>query len=983
MIISFLLLHGSILAQSGLVLNEVNSNQPGPDLSEYVELLWLNDGADRNGSLDRSLSDYSLVLFDGRAAESYLTLSLMGYRTNNTGYFLIGMPNVIPTPDIVVNGNFLRNGDQLDNPDAVALYRRPAEDFPDGTRATSGGLVDAVVYSKFGPRGNPLLEFLLTPRTGIIHESQDVVNGVRVDLTISRCPTLNVDVSYILSLPTPGIQNNCTSNRRNITTFPCPGFSSANPAMKINITQRSIVINEINADNPLVDTSEFLELFDGGQGHISLEGLTLVFFDGSLPHNRAYGAIDLSSFSTNAQGYFVVGSSSVSPTPDLIVCDHFLGNGPDAIALYSSGLSTNSTQDPVWSSASLPTSVGLLDAVVYSRGRTADRDLITALVPGQAQVQERHVEQPADEIEVSVSRCQSPLRLRQNAFVVSSPTAGSANNCSLASQGSSLANTLLISEVMLGNDGPYVELTDGGIGLTQLGDVYLVLGGDNRTQIDLSAFNTDRRGLFVIGSVENADYHVAISALNDDGGEGVLFLVQNGITLDSLLYSSAPDTLSVEVDGIFVPDGFSASRCFSLVAGDQSAFVSTVATPGTRNTCNRVMLNEVSIGSLAAVSLSSTKFIEVYDGGNGLTPLVQYSLVYEGDEHTSVISLSNFTTGASGYFTLSTEPVFGSHAVITEDDLFMFPLLGSLYLIRSPGNVNVSSFDVEELDANSIRSVSLSRCRNQSVDLLTIARPTPGLPNDCGRKVDYPTNTPVVINEIDANQPGRDAGEFIELYDGGQGNHSLDGLQVVIYSGLPQPSVQAAYSLLGRRTGPRGFYVIGVGSCACNPNHILNNIGSLPNRAGGIALYQIPPGWINIASPVYSVEAAAHLPPSEYLVDAIIYNARTRATRLPRALLTLLRSGGRNPLQENLFNSLSRCSSSQPLNLDAFTNAQVTPGAMNVCPILPPASSTTTLRPTQSSPSPSPAANGGSSTQMESPEQGRGMYYVTVKLVNV
>jgi hypothetical protein len=41
----------------------------------------------------------------------------------------------------------------------------------------------------------------------------------------------------------------------------------------------------------------------------------------------------------------------------------------------------------------------------------------------------------------------------------------------------------------------------------------------------------------------------------------------------------------------------------------------------------------------------------------------------------------------------------------------------------------------------------------------------------------------VVINEIDADTPGADVAEFIELYDGGLGNTSLAGLALVFFNG--------------------------------------------------------------------------------------------------------------------------------------------------------------------------------------------------------
>ena len=52
------------------------------------------------------------------------------------------------------------------------------------------------------------------------------------------------------------------------------------PAVDIH---SAVVINEVNADTPDVDTHEFVELFDGGRGSTPLAGLALVFFDDTEP----------------------------------------------------------------------------------------------------------------------------------------------------------------------------------------------------------------------------------------------------------------------------------------------------------------------------------------------------------------------------------------------------------------------------------------------------------------------------------------------------------------------------------------------------------------------------------------------------------------------------------------------------------------------------------------------------------------------------
>ena len=57
-----------------------------------------------------------------------------------------------------------------------------------------------------------------------------------------------------------------------------------------------------------------------------------------------------------------------------------------------------------------------------------------------------------------------------------------------------------------------------------------------------------------------------------------------------------------------------------------------------------------------------------------------------------------------------------------------------------------------------------------------------------------PVATNVIINEVDADTPGADAAEFVELYDGGVGNTPLDGLVVVFYNGIQRSVVRGVRS---------------------------------------------------------------------------------------------------------------------------------------------------------------------------------------------
>ena len=98
----------------------------------------------------------------------------------------------------------------------------------------------------------------------------------------------------------------------------------------------SIIINEIDYDQPGTDIAEFIELFNSGTSAISLDNYSIDLVNGSS--SSSYRTIDLSGFSINANDYFVVcGDASQVANCDysFTTTSGWLQNGaPDAIGLY-------------------------------------------------------------------------------------------------------------------------------------------------------------------------------------------------------------------------------------------------------------------------------------------------------------------------------------------------------------------------------------------------------------------------------------------------------------------------------------------------------------------------------------------------------------------------------------------------------------------------------------------------------------------------
>lgn len=140
-----------------------------------------------------------------------------------------------------------------------------------------------------------------------------------------------------------------------------------------------VVINEVDSDTPGTDALEFVELYDGGAGNTSLDGLVVVFYNGS--NDLSYASFDLDGFRTDANGFFLMGNSSVTPTPSLTFANNFLQNGADAVALYTGNAADFPNNTPV-------TTANLIDAIVYDTSDPDDPGLLVLLNAGQSQVDE-------------------------------------------------------------------------------------------------------------------------------------------------------------------------------------------------------------------------------------------------------------------------------------------------------------------------------------------------------------------------------------------------------------------------------------------------------------------------------------------------------------------------------------------------------------------------------------------------------------------
>jgi predicted extracellular nuclease len=180
----------------------------------------------------------------------------------------------------------------------------------------------------------------------------------------------------------------------------------------------NIIINEADSDTPGTDVAEFIELYDGGVGNTSLNGLVVVLYNGS--GDVSYASFDLDGRSTDANGYFVLGNSAVAGV-DLVFANGLLQNGPDAVALYAGDATSFPNNTPV-------TTANLIDAVVYDTDDADDAGLLVLLNSGEPQVNENAGGAAASD---SIQRCPNGSGGARNtsAYITRTPTPDGANSC--------------------------------------------------------------------------------------------------------------------------------------------------------------------------------------------------------------------------------------------------------------------------------------------------------------------------------------------------------------------------------------------------------------------------------------------------------------------------------------------------------------------------------------------------------------------------
>jgi len=781
--------------------------------------------------------------------------------------------------------------------------------------------------------------------------------------------------TFLMLLLTIGYGNAITFNlsdltTNNVTVATLPSSSAC---------ATNVVINELDADTAGTDTLEFVELYDGGVGNMALDGLVLVFYNGS--NNLSYASYDLDGQTTNADGYFVIGNAAVANV-SIVIPSNGLQNGADAVALYTA----DGTDFPNGSAVSL---TNLEDALVYDTNDSDDPDLLVLLNAGQSQVNE---DGGGDKDAHSSQRIPNGTGGARNTATYAQllPSPGAVNFDPLSTP------VFIINELDADTAGTdtleFVEIYDGGIGNSALDGLVLVLfnGSNNLSYAahDLDGQTTNADGYFVIGNAAVANVGIVIpsNGLQNGAdaaalytGDGSDFPNGSAVTTvnleDALVYdtndSDDPELLvllnagesQVNEDGAGDKDAHSSQRIPNGDGGarNTATYAQLEPTPGAINMAPapvaEVIINELDADTAGTDTM---EFVELYDGGVGNTALDGMVLVfYNGSNNLSYASydLDGQTTNAQGYFVIGNAAVpnvsvifssnglqngadavglytgdstdFPSGTAVTtsnlldaivydtndSDDPDLLPLLNA-------GEPQVNEDGAGDKDAHSNQRFANGSGGARNTSTYVQAIPTPGASN---------TNAVVpvtlIINELDADTAGTDTLEFIELYDGGTGNTSLSGFVIVLYNGNGDTSYNA-FDLDGFTTNAEGYFVIGNAAVA-NVDVVVGS-NSFQNGADAAGLYE---GDATSFPNGTAVTTAG-------LVDALVYDTSDADDA---GLLILLNAGQGQVDEAGMGNkdgdSNQRIPNGQggARNTATYTQATPTPGTENGAIIPPPA----------------------------------------------
>lgn len=338
------------------------------------------------------------------------------------------------------------------------------------------------------------------------------------------------------------------------------------------------VINEVDADTPGSDMAEFVEIL--WTPNTALDGLTAVFFNGS--NDTAYGVYDLDGFTTDANGFFIIGNDATSP--DISIAGNGIQNGADAVALYSGDFVSG---DPV-------TATNFLNGVVYGTGDADDAELLAII--GGVQYDER---------ENNASDSQSVQRNTDGTYTVKNITLRASNDAATCDL--SLGLTSATCDAFTTGTDTYTATVDFSGGGTS---TYTVMADSGTVDLSAGDPSTDATGTITITGVAE--------------GTDVVITTQDGALCDLSATVFSPECTPALALPLY--EGFDYTPGTDLIDDDKWSNASTSS-------------DEIAVaaGNLMYTGLEASTGNHVIFDGTGSDPAIEFTPETSGEVFTSFI----------------------------------------------------------------------------------------------------------------------------------------------------------------------------------------------------------------------------------------------------------------------------------------------------------------------------------------------------------
>ncbi|EGF91483.1 hemolysin-type calcium-binding repeat 2 copies family protein [Asticcacaulis biprosthecium C19] len=433
-----------------------------------------------------------------------------------------------------------------------------------------------------------------------------------------------------------------------------------------DIPESTLVINEIDSDTPGTDAAEFVELFDGGAGNTSLTGYVVVLYNGS--NDLSYAAYDLDGYTTDENGYFVLGNTGV-PSVDLVFNGNFLQNGADAVALYygsASDFPNNSGFGPAQT---------LIDAIVYDTDDADDTGLLTGL--GETvQYNESAGGTPADH---ALARTPNG----EGGFVAQGPTPGTSND-------PTPVLTVAVAASSISENGGISTATVTRTGSTA-SDLVVTLSSDDTGEATVPATVT------ILAGQTSASFDVtAVDDLDFDGSQTVTVSASAAghIGEDDTVLVTDDDAANVSIDDVSIAEGNDGTSVltFTVSRSDTTgAFTLDFATAN----------GSATSGSDYVATSGTLTFATGGDLTQTISVTVNGDLSAEVNE-TFAVNLSNLVSTEGGAVIADAS---GTGTIENDDVSYIHEIQGTAFFSPILADAGISAYNVQSVTTVTVEAV--------------------------------------------------------------------------------------------------------------------------------------------------------------------------------------------------------------------------------------------------------------------------------------